>query len=428
MTAGVQSLDWLRNLGSVAEIQEAATHGAATKVNANAHVHLPPNFSAFANVREAVGLAQEQGITVLGPSNYYDYAVYEEFAAQARAAGIFPLFGIEIIALIEALVCDGTRINDPGNPGRIYLCGKGITRFSEPPDWAARQLHGMRQRDGQRMAEIVAKLEALFSRHGIATGLSDRAIIERVVVRSGASRTSVCLQERHVCQAFQQRLFEIVPPPRRSGFLAQLFGEPLKASPEDAVGVQDEIRSRLVKAGRPAFVPETFGSFESARRLILELGGIPSYPVLADGAKPICPFEEPVEALAARLSSMGVHAAELIPVRNSPEVLTRYVNALRSAGLVVTGGTEHNTPELLPLELRCAKGVPIPAGVQAIFREGACVVAAHQFLTLQGQCGYVDSAGIPNPAYANAEERIAAFRRLGAAVIARFQEANSHRT
>ena len=46
-----------------------------------------------------------------------------------------------------------------------------------------------------------------------------------------------------------------------------------------------------MKAGKPAFVEETFVSFEEAHRLILELGGIPSYPTLADGASPICPFE-----------------------------------------------------------------------------------------------------------------------------------------
>jgi hypothetical protein len=23
----------------------------------------------------------------------------------------------------------GVRVNDPGNPGKTYLCGKGITRF-----------------------------------------------------------------------------------------------------------------------------------------------------------------------------------------------------------------------------------------------------------------------------------------------------------
>jgi hypothetical protein len=45
----------------------------------NAHIHLPPNFSAFETVEQAVDLAAAQGVRVLGVSNYYDYAVYDDF-------------------------------------------------------------------------------------------------------------------------------------------------------------------------------------------------------------------------------------------------------------------------------------------------------------------------------------------------------------
>jgi hypothetical protein len=53
------------------------------------------------------------------------------------------------------------------------------------------------------------------------------------------------------------------------------------------------------------------------------------------------------------------------------------------------------------------------------------VVAGHQFLTLHGECGYVDSQGNPNPNYTSADERIKAFAKLGAAVIGRYLEACS---
>ena len=112
-------------------------------------------------------------------------------------------------------------------------------------------------------------------------------------------------------------------------------------------------------------------------------------------------------------------------MRNSPEVLTHYVRAMRAAGLVVTTcGTEHNTRDMLPIEPTCVKGVPIPEEIQEIFWEGACVVAAHQVLTAQGQPGFVDPKGNPNPVYPSDEARIAAFRSLGRGhpTIARFQE------
>jgi len=90
---------------------------------------------------------------------------------------------------------------------------------------------------------------------------------------------------------------------------------------------------------------------------------------------------------------------------------------MRAAGFVITWGTEHNTLDLLPMEPMCLKRQPVPEDIKDIFWEGTCVVAAHQFLSLHGQCGYVDAAGTLAPDYADGEERIAAFRRLGAAVI-----------
>jgi hypothetical protein len=95
---------------------------------------------------------------------------------------------------------------------------------------------------------------------------------------------------------------------------------------------------------------------------------------------------------------------------------------MRAAGLAVTAGTEHNTLDLIPIEPTCKSGVPIPDDLKQIFWEGACVAAAHQFLTLHGQRGFVDAAGNPNSAYKSVEDRIAAFARLGAAVIRKFQE------
>ena len=113
-------------------------------------------------------------------------------------------------------------------------------------------------------------------------------------------------------------------------------------------------------------------------------------------------------------------------MRNTPEALGQYVRAMRAAGLVVTAGTEHNTLDLLPIEPTCLKGVPVPDDVKDLFWEGACVVAAHQFLTLHGECGFVDAQGKPNPAYPHANARIAAFRSLGAAVIHRYLNSNAH--
>jgi hypothetical protein len=225
-----------------------------------------------------------------------------------------------------------------------------------------------------------------------------------------------------VAKAVQEAFFAAVPASQRVDKLTHIFGTAPKAGPEDAVKVQNEIRSHLMKAGKPGFVEETFINFEQAYRLILELGGIPCYPTLADGTTPICGYEEPVEKLIGELKARRIYCAEYIPIRNKPDVLSRYVKTVRKAGIVVLGGTEHNTLDLLPIEPTCLNGVPVPEDIKDIFWEGACVAAAHQFLTLHGECGFVDNNGNCNPAYNNDEERIDAFRRLGAAVIGTYQK------
>lgn len=419
-----EALDALRNLGTPDEMRALARRGRGPRPlpRVNAHVHLPPNFSAFESVEQAVRLAAEQGIGALGVSNYYDYEVYGDFVRHARALGVFPLFGTEIICMDEALRKAGTRINDPGNPGKFYLCGKGITRFDEMSPEAARLIGVIRRNDSTRMARMVERMEGLFAARGLRADVDENAVVEMIVRRHGSPRETVYLQERHVAQAFQEALFRKVAPERRIERLRVVLGaEPTAGDPEDAVSVQNDIRSHLMKAGKPAFVEETFVGFEDAYRLVLELGGIPCYPTLADAASPLCPFEQSPDELIAQVRRRNIHAAEWIPVRNTARVVREYAVKMREAGLALTAGTEHNTLDPIPLD-PCCKDGPLPDEARAFFWEGACVVAAHQFLSLHGEAGFVDARGDPNPDYCTAGERIAAFAGIGAAVMERYYE------
>ncbi len=386
----------------------------------NAHIHLPPNFSAFNTVQQAVGLAAAEGLVALGTSNYYDYRVYHSFASLARQRGIFPLFGIEIIAMIDELRRQEVKLNDPGNPGKVYICGKGITRFDPLSERAASLLETIRRNDSKRMVAMTEAMRRVLAERGFQAPLDEAAVVDRIVQRHGCERDSVYLQERHLAQAFQEVIFEKTSPENRLEMVSHLLGATTKAKDAaDAVTVQNELRSHLMKAGRPAFVEETFVSFEHARDLVLALGGIPSYPVLADGASPIGAFETPVNDFVTRLKQMNFHATEFIPTRNTPAVLAEYVPALREAGLIVTAGTEHNTLDLIPLRPACAGGEAVPGEVEAIFREGACVVAAHQYLHAHGRPGYVDEQGALT---GDVEARIAELARIGEAVIHTWRE------
>jgi hypothetical protein len=408
-----KALAELRDLGSAVEMEALAKSAAPMPpLKVNAHLHLPPNFSAFKNVRQVIDLAAEQGVGVVGASNYYDYEVYGDFASMARAKGIFPLFGLEIICLVPELQKHEIKINDPGNPGKFYLCGKGITRFADMTRDAQRILGTIRRNDSTRIAQVIVQLANVFKARGSPTGLDENAVIEMVVRRHDCPWERVYLQERHVCQAFQERFFVMTPPEQRIEKLTKVLGAAPKAGPEDAVKIQNEIRAHLLKTGKPGYVPETFVGFDDAYRLIVELGGMPCYPTLADGANPICGFEAPIEALIDRIKERKIICAEFIPIRNTPAVLRDYVLKMRAAGLVVTAGTEHNTLDLLPIAPTCLGGQPIPEDVNATFWEGACVVAAHQFLSLRGQRGFDGTGG---------EERIAFMAKLGATVINQYR-------
>lgn len=419
------ALDALRSLGTPAEIRALADrgYGPAAPPHVNSHIHLPPNFSAFDSVEQAVSLAADQQIGVLGVSNYYDYDVYGEFVERARGRGIFPLFGLEIISMQADLRDAGIKVNDPGNPGKTYLCGKGITRFDSLSPEAARLIDTIRQNDSERMTAMVDRMRTAFQSRGLEIDVDEPAVVEMIVARHGSPRDTIYLQERHISQAFQEALFRRTEPAGRLARFSEVLGTATKLTdPLDHVGIQNELRSHLMKAGKPAFVEEKFLTFEDARRLVLELGGIPSYPVLADGASPMCEFEADPNQLIRELQARGVHAVEWIPIRNETRVLLDFVPKMRAAGLAVTAGTEHNTLDLIAFDPFCKDG-DVPAEIRAIFWEGACVAAAHQFLSLHGECGYVDGAGRPNPGYDSADARIKDLARIGAAVFQRYREA-----
>lgn len=391
--------------------------GEAGRAIVNTHIHLPPNFSAFQTAEDAIETAAAEGVRVLGASNFHDPRIYARFADAARAASIVPLFGLEFISVVDSLRDAGTRVNDPGNPGRIYLCGKGVNPFAAPTATAARLMARARAADTDRMRAMVPLLRTCFENAGLETALTSENIIAEVAEQSEVPGEWVVLQERHLAMAFQEMAFLAAAPERRRELLARAFGGPFGGSVDDPIAVQDEIRSRLMKAGRPAFVPESPVSFDDAYCVILGSGGIPCYPTLADGASPVCPWEEPPARLAERLLANGIHAAELIPGRNRAEVVDAYVAAFRGSGIIVMAGTEHNTRRRIPLEPRCVDGsLPSPAAREA-FWQATCVVAAHQHLRASGQEGYVDGQGRLNPGFPDGTSRIRWFAELGAELI-----------
>jgi hypothetical protein len=326
--------------------------------------------------------------------------------------------GAEILAWMDDFAKAGKLVNDPGNPGKAYLVAKSLAGIACPTDGAKATLSGIRKRDSERMREMVELLERAFDACGVATGLDAATICRGIAERTGSPLETVVLQERHLAQAFQERLFEQTDPDDWKGVLERLLGTSFKCEPNDPIGVQGDIRTHLMKAGKPAYVEEKFIDCDEAVRLVLDLGGLPCYTAVADGIKPTTPFEATPETLIENVKSKGIWVTELIPNRNDAQVLEEYALKMRAAGLVVSAGTEHNTLDRIPMRPACLKGAPIPDSVAEIFWEGACVVAGHQAAVLAGRPGYLDADGAPNSEYKDAETRIAAFRAIGEAAVA----------
>ena len=409
---------------SGAGLRDALAWG--THPTVNTHVHLPPNFSAFETVEKAVDLAADTGLQVLGSSNYYDFSVYARFARSARSRGVFPLFGVEIISLVAELRTAGIKANDPDNPGRMYVCGKGLTRFAPMPVEAARLMQRIRDADRTRIDEMIGRVSALMHANGISTDVTGASVRSALARRYAVPARTVYLQERHVAQAFQEALFAQVEATERAVILRRLLGVECTA-PDDPVTVQAQLRSQLMKAGKPAYVEESVLDADMAYALVLALGGVPCYTILADGASPVGQFEDSADDLADALTARGIWCAELIPNRNAATTVERYAAALRSAGIIVLGGTEHNTLELAPMTPECKGRVPVSERVAELFWEGACVVAAHQYLSARGHTGYVDARGNLNPGFVTHDKRIADLARLGSIVIEAFRRPDGAR-
>jgi hypothetical protein len=379
----------------------------------NTHLHVPPNFSAFTTVEDAVETAAREGVKVVGTSNFHDFGVYDRFATAAREHGLAALFGLEFISVLEEEQRRGIKINDPGNPGRAYICGKGIPAPTQPDAPARRFMDEAKASNEARTRQMVDRMRELFAAAGLELDVSYASIVSLVADRARVPEEWVVLQERHVALGFQMALFDVLPAERRSTLLTKVYGDAPAADPGDAIATQGELRSRLMKAGRPAFVEETPVPFTDALAFIRGLGAIAVYPTLADGVIPICGYEDPVEDLIERMGSHDIYGAELIPVRNTPAVVERYVKTWREAGIFVMVGTEHNTQERIPVEPTCLDGVPLSDEVKAITWEGTCIVAAHQHLKQRGEAGYVDETGRLDPGFPGPEPRLRYFAEMG---------------
>lgn len=378
----------------------------------NGHFHTPFSFSAFTEIEQVFTMARAEGVQVLGINDFYTTDGYAEFAELAKKYKIFPLFNIEFMSLQKDLQEAGVRVNDPANPGRTYFSGKGLTN---PLVLGGEQLALLKQvqhESNVQTAEMVEKLNAFLAELNAGFSFSFDEL--------KAKYAKNMLRERHIAKALRMAIDEkFTSDEEKKAFYLKVFsGKEVKSKLTDVAGLENEIRGNLLKAGGRAFVPEdpkAFLSLGQVKDIIISAGGIPCYPVLLDDAKGnFTDYEANKEKLYETLVSKGVYSLELIPGRNTFAVLKDFVTYFRSKNFVITFGTEHNTPQLDPVKVSCSGGVELDADLERIGYEGACIIAAHQYLIANGEEGYLNADGDAKASEYNA------FVQLGNAVIKRF--------
>ena len=374
----------------------------------NAHIHTPYSFSAFESIRQAVSLAKEDSVKVLGINDFNVTDGYFEFAEECLKANIFPLFNIEFIGLVKVLQEQDIKVNDWNNPGRIYLSGKGLSLKQKLNDSNRKRLNSVLKAGEIQITEMINKLNVLLNFINRDFHFSLEEIRSRFAIG--------LVRERHLAKAIRVRAEEIFSNDKdKINFYRKLLGKMPKNGLTNSASLENEIRASLLKAGGKAFVPEDKAAFmliDEIKEIIFDAGGIPVYPVLLDDAAGnFTDMEATKDKLLAQLLDFGIYNVEFIPARNNIEILTGYVRYFYDNGFSITFGTEHNTPKLIPLKIYCRSKVELDEYLKEINYKGACVLAAHQFLVESGHDGYQNRTSKSIP------QNRAEFESLGAAIL-----------
>jgi hypothetical protein len=353
----------------------------------NGHIHSPYSFSAFSDMENIFSMARNENISVLGINDFYVTDGYDAFHKGCVTNRIFPLFNIEFIGLLKEEQKKGIRINDPNNPGRIYFSGKGLDYPFHTGFMLKRQLKSVIRESQQQIRAMITKLNELIEKQNPALKLSYENIKKEYA--------HDLVRERHIAKALRMLAVKnFTTEEKQLEFIEALYGgKKSKTGLVNPAAFENEIRSNLLKSGGAAFVEEDERSFLELQKIILiilKAGGIPCYPVLLDDASgKYTEFEADPQKLWESLKKLKVECIELIPGRNDFSELKKFVEFFHEKGFIITFGTEHNTPELIPLTVTTRGGVPLDENLKRIGWEGACIIAAHQYLRADGRQGYV---------------------------------------
>ncbi len=173
---------------------------AGFPLKVNNHIHTPYSFSAFSSIEEAVKMAAEEEVRILGINDFYLSDGYPEFIEMCRKYRVFPLLNIELIGISSADQEAGIRVNDPNNPGRTYISGKGLAHPSVLPAARQKKLDSVVAESNRQVAKMIDLLNSWLEKQECGLSLSVEEIMEKDAMH--------LLRERHVAKAMRMKLQE----------------------------------------------------------------------------------------------------------------------------------------------------------------------------------------------------------------------------
>jgi hypothetical protein len=359
----------------------------------NAHIHTPYSYSSFDSIDSIIKAARKENISVLGINDFNTVNGFDEWADKCYNAGIFPLFNIEMIGLGRSDLEAGRRVNDPNNPGRTYISGKALTYPMKISGDRLKKIEHIKNLSNEHVYKMTIKV------NDILGGINSKMIID--FDKMIHDHTRGMARERHLASMIRYEIeSNYLPGNKRDEIYLKLLGNSfLNIDQGDHAQIENLIRSKLLKSGGAAFVEEDTEIFIEPREihdLILDAGGIPTYPFLADFNNGLyTDFEKDRDKAASSLMERGFFSTEFIPSRNDFHRLRDYVMYLYDRGFLITFGTEHNSPGTKPLEVKAAGDHELDDDLIGINFEGACILTAHQYKSaIEGQ-GYLDEEGRP---------------------------------
>jgi hypothetical protein len=312
------------------------------------------------------------------------------------------------MGLIKQYQNNGIRVNDPNNPGRIYMSGKGLLYPFRLRKELLDKIIRVREASNKQTEQMTLKANHYFTEKGIPIKL-DYDTIQK-------NYTKGLVRERHISKAIRLEIERLqIDRLEVREFLKKLYnGRATAVETENFSALENEIRNNLLKAGSPAFVAEDKNAFldiDEIIEIIIDSGGIPCYPALLDDSMGnYTDFEKDWDNMHRELTAMNIGCIELIPPRNSQETLYKFVKYFNERKYIITFGTEHNTPEMTNLTVSCRHNDPLRDYLLKITYKGSCVIAAHQHVKKFGvksselrvlEGGYLDENNKPKREHIN---------------------------